>query len=163
MNFKRIKNKTTKKLFPDKKKKVLILFCRKKGNMFKTVWFGMGWVEMNISAPFSSFYSKKKKMSLRFLILVPSSSDPFISFVTDGESVPCLGLTLSFHFHRWGWKGTGESLLNDMCHPLCFFFCFFQLNSPLPSSLSHSLWQCCISPFCAFPCFSLKLLEVWNF
>lgn len=55
---------------------------------------------MNISATLSSFYSKKKKMSLRFLILVaPSCSDPFISFVTDGESVPCLGLTLSFHFH----------------------------------------------------------------
>lgn len=45
-----------------------------------------------------------------------------------------------------------------------FFFCFFQLNSPLPSSLSHSLWQRCISPFRAFfPCFSLKLPKVWNF
>lgn len=56
---------------------------------------------MNISASFSSFYSKKKKMSQRFLILVaPSSSDPFISSVTDGKSVSCPGLTLSFHFHR---------------------------------------------------------------
>lgn len=155
-----------KNLFPEKKKKKYLDFIlqRKKGNMFKTVWFGRERVKTNISAPFSSFYSKKKKMSRRILILVaPSSSDPFISFVTDGEKVPCLGLTLSFHFHHWEWKGMGKALLNDMCHPLCFFFCFFQLNSPIATSLSHSLWQRCISPFCAFPCFSLKLPEVWNF
>lgn len=167
MNFKGEKNKTTKTYFRKRRKKKSWFYSaedKKQGNMFKTVWSGRGRVEMNISATFSSFYSKKKKMWLRFLILVaPSYSDPFISFVTDGKGVPCLGLALSLHFYHWGWKGTGELLLNDMCHPLCFFFCFFQLNSPLPSSPSHSLWQSCISPFCAFRCFSLKLPEVWNF
>lgn len=126
--------------------------------MFKTVWSGRGRVEMNISATFSSFYSKKKKMWLRFLILVaPSYSDPFISFATDGKGVPCLGLTLSLHFYHWGWKGTGELLLNDMCHPLCFFFFVSFSSIALSHHPSHILCGKVV-----FLLFVLFAVLVWN-
>lgn len=65
-----------------RKKNVLILFWRKKGNLFQ-LFDDSGWgEEKNISAPFSSFYSKGKKMSQRFLTpVVPLGTlHSFISF-----------------------------------------------------------------------------------
>lgn len=80
------KTKLRKTYFRKRRKKFLILFCRekKKETCLKLFDLGGGRAEMNISASFSSFYSKKKKMSQRFRILVAPLLQRSVYFLCDG-------------------------------------------------------------------------------
>lgn len=149
--------KNWEKLISEKKKCLdFILEKKKKEHLFQLFDdFGVGG-EKNISAPFSSFYSKGKKISLRFLTVVapPSTLLSFISFFpSNGWRERSMSQFFLFFFKEkfssvfcfryvWmdrGWGGIGEELLIDMCHPICFFQVPIQQSHPsipLTSSVS---------------------------
>lgn len=133
--------------------KCLDFILEKKENLFQLFDDSGGGKKKkkNISAPFSSFYSKGKKISLRFLTLV-APLGTLLSFISpsllmDDESIPSPSLSFFFIFicflcRHFGWiggRGTGEEPLIDMCHPLCFFQVPVQQSHPsipLTSSVS---------------------------
>lgn len=145
----------------------MILFWRKKKISFNClmIWGGKK-KKKNISAPFSSFYSKGEKISLRFLTLV-APLGTLLSFISssllmDDESILSLKSFLflfsfvSFcHFGWIGHRGMGKELLIDMCHPPCFFS---GSSSTIPSiHSSHILCVNIVFPrFVYFLCFSYK-------
>lgn len=151
-------------LFPERKRKKQSWFYsaeakkRRKKSLkpFDFKGGGLRWIFLHLS-----FYSKEKKMSLRFLILVaphPGTLHPFISFLMDDESILCLGLTWSFLFHRLGWKRMGEGgLRNDMCHSLCFSKNVLSAHRPSANiPLTFSVATLYFSFLCFFP------VLVWN-
>lgn len=118
-----------------------------------------GGEEKNISAPFSSFYSKGKKMSQRFLTpVVPLGTlHSFISFslLMDDEkhSVSQSYLLLSLDsFSSFRMERDGGESCSLICAILSAFL-RFQFSSPTHSFLSCPLCQRCISPFCGFSIF----------
>lgn len=157
MNLKKI----YEKLISEKKKMSWFYSGEKRKSLSIVWWFGGEKEKKNISAPFSSFYSKGKKMSLRFLTLVAplGTLHSFISFsfLMDDESILCLSLASYFHlflFRHFGWKGDGGQ--GKSCSLICAIlsaFLRFQFNSPIHSFLSSPLCQRCISPFCGFSMF----------
>lgn len=114
----------------------------KKENLFELFNFGrevcvsvMG--EKNISAPFSSFYSKRNRSHRGFSQLPPSNPLSLVSFISlmDDESIlvfPCGLQSVSSREWMGGWRCLGTDLLADMCHSL--FFRFLPFISLIPVS-----------------------------
>lgn len=145
-------------------RKMSWFYSGEKRKSLSTVWWFRGLKKKkktkNISAPFSSFYSKGKKISLRFLTLVAPPRHPafiYFLFPSNGwrqHSISQSSLLFSFSFpsfsHRFEWIGDRKELLIDMCHPLLFS----GSSSAIPSIhpfLSHPLCQHRISHFfCVF-------------
>lgn len=136
---------------------------KKKEKMFKTIWFERGWVEMNISAPFSSFYSKEKKTSRRFLILVaphPLRHSASIYLLCNGWRKRSMSLShriISFSSFRMEKDGGGGGAAQwYVPFPLLFLIIVLSAHRPLPIiPLTFCMATLCFS----FLCFSFFSFE----